>query len=480
MSLALEKVGSSFTGWIRSCFVCVVPGDGSQSNRQVGINGMSVTHVNLTTQDMFTYSLMMYMAGVEREMKVCHTQPHLVPPMKLVVYDDLPSPSIHQHRNSWSSWLNDSRHLATRASNRASMSLKRTSTIPLKIGAPSDFRRVQSFHDHPSQSFHCPPAPTYQPLDLRIHRSGNRLSDLPSFETFQLHEGPQRKTPAVPPRALTTSTGIRDRHYQKPSVLSRKPVGSQKRRSLGNLEPLPVEEPVRITGSSLLPHFSKVNPIETCVPGAQATSPIHGRSKSEGNQLTLNTTWPLDANISQPWEKDPQTPLVSQSMNTASPDTSPSKYSETYTESPSSASSHTIPSEASLLQFPTFPVSKDRGRHDSASSSHSNSVAQWMLPTSTKPSFSSANDFNWERNRTLSGTTVGSNTSIISGPRARNNNSISSAFSTAITPRTSFQVASPTPEKDLDTGACYPTIYEGQQQHHNFPAYHETNIGLAF
>ncbi|KAJ5467622.1 hypothetical protein N7475_005374 [Penicillium sp. IBT 31633x] len=464
MMLALEKVGSSFTGWIRSCFVCVVPGDGSQPNRQAGIS------------------------GVEREMKVCHTQPHLVPPMKLVVYDDLPSPSIHQHRNSLSSWLNDGRHLASRASNRASISLKRTSTTPLKIGAPSDFRRVQSFHDHPSQSFHCPPAPTYQPLDLRIHRAGNRLSDLPSFETFQLYEGPQRETPAVPPRALTTSTNIRDRHYQKPSVISRKPVGSQKRRSLGNLEHLVIEEPVRIT-SSFLSHSSKVSPIKTCVPGAQETSPIHGRSKSEGHQLTLNTAWPLDANTSQPWEKDPQTPLASRNLNTESPDTSTSKYSGSSTESPSSASSHTIPSQCSLLQFPSVPVSENRGRIDSVSSSPFDSVSQWMLPTSTKPFLPASNDFNWERTRTLSGTTVGSNTTTIAGgTRARNNDSISSAFSTAITPRTSLQVASPAPEKYLDAGVCYPTIFEGQQQHHNLPAYHDTRqiryhdtgIGLAF
>ncbi|KAJ5845752.1 hypothetical protein N7534_009421 [Penicillium rubens] len=455
--LALEKAGSLFTGWIRSCLTCLPGQDGSQP-REEG-------------------------KGVEREMKVCHTQPHLVPPMKLVVYDDLPSPSIHQHRSSLSSWLNDSRNLASRASNRASMSLKRSSTTPLKIGAPSDFRRVQSFHDHPSQSFHSPPPPIYQPLDLRIHRSGNRLSDLPSFETFQLNESTQRKTLLVPPRALTTSTGVRDRYCQKTSVVSRKPVGSRKRQSLGNREPLVVEEPVRTT-STLVPHFSKLIPTEIPLPETQAASPVHGRSRSEGHKLTLNTPSPSDAKASQSCGRVPRTPTASKSMYTESPDTSPSKYSVISKDSPSSASSRTMPSHISS-PCRSIHLPENRDTIDSVPSSLSNRA---FLPP--KQAFvPGGNGFNWERTRTLSGTTVASTTTTITGgPRARNNSSISSAFSTAITPRTSFQVPSSAAEKDVDSGVCYPTIFEGQQHHHQFSPYqdkghmryHESGIGVAF
>lgn len=119
-----------------------------------------------------------------------------------------------------------------------------------------------------------------------------------------------------------------------------------------------------------------------------------------------------------------------------------------------------------------------------------------MFPTPTKPStppkqafVPGVNGFNWERARTLSGTTVASTTTTITGgARARNNSSISSAFSSAITPRTSFQVSSSTAEKDVDPGVCYPTIFEGQQQHHQLSSYHdnghmryhEPGIGLAF
>ncbi|KAJ5616712.1 hypothetical protein N7537_001826 [Penicillium hordei] len=465
--LALEKAGSLFTGWIRSCLTCLPGEDGCQP-RKAG-------------------------NGVEREMKICHTQPHLVPPMKLVVYDDIRSPSVHQHRNSLSSWFNDSRNLASRASNRASMSLKRSSTTPLKIGAPSDFRRVQSFHDHQPKSFHPNPPLTYQPLDLRIHRSGNRLSDLPSFEAFQLYEGPQRKTLPVPPRALTTSTGVRD---QKAFVVSRKPVGSQKRRSLGNMETLRVEEPAR-TASTLVPHFSKVTRIETPVPEAQAASPVHGRSKSEGTTLTSNTPWQNDASTSQPWGRVPRTPPAPKSLYTESPDTSPSKYSATYKNSPSSGSSRTVPSQFSSPRHPSIPLPENRNTIDPVPSSLSNRVTQWMFPTPTKPStppkqsfLPGENGFNWERARTMSGTTLASTTTTITGgPRARNNSSISSAFSSAITPRTSFQVSSSPAEKEVDSGVCYPTIFEGQQQHHKLSSYrdnehmryHEsTSIGVAF
>ncbi|CAG8892278.1 unnamed protein product [Penicillium egyptiacum] len=383
--LALEKAGSLFTGWIRSCLTCPLGEDGCQPGQEGN--------------------------GLERDMKVCATQPHLVPPMKLVVYDDLPSPSIHRHRNSLSSWLNDSRNLASRASNRASMSLKRSSTTPLKIGAPSDFRRVQSFHDHPPQSFHSPPPPTYQPLDLRIHRSGNRLSDLPSFETFQLNENTQRKTLPVPPRALTTSTGVRDRYCQKATVISRKPVGSQKRRSLGNRELLLVEEPVRTT-SALVPHFSKLIPIEMPLPEAQPASPVHSRSISEGKQLTLNTPWPNETEASQSWGRVPRTPPACKSLP-ESLDTSPSKYSVMSTDSPSSASSRTMPSLISSLRRPSIPLPENRDTIDSAPSSLSNRVTQWMFPTPTKLSptpkqafLPGGNGFNWERTRTLSGITV--------------------------------------------------------------------------
>ncbi|KAK9850554.1 hypothetical protein MYU51_012067 [Penicillium brevicompactum] len=463
--LALEKAGSLFTGWMRSCLTCLTPGEDSCQPRAQN--------------------------GIEREMKICHTQPHLVPPMKLVVYDDLPSsPSIHQHRNSLSSWLNGSRHLASRASTRASMSMKRSSTMPLKISAPSDFRRVQSFQSpgfHGSETLQTPASIKYQPLDLRIHRSGNRLSELPSFDSFQLNESPQRMTLPAPPRALTTSTSVRDRRCQTTVVVSRKPVGSQKRRSLGNS--LSMENPVRIT-SSLVPHFSTVTPVEIPIQLAPATSPIHRESKLRSSELTLSTPLSNQVDYSQPWARVPETPPASKSLVTDSASTSPSNYSPVSKDTPSSASSRTMPSRLSSLRHPSIPNYDSRPAIPSTPPSLSNRVTQWMFPTdmSTKQISPPEDNFNWERTRTLSGTTVAS-ASTVTGARARNNSSISSLFSSAITPRTSFSFHhSPATEKDLESGLCHPTIFEGQQQDLPLCAYptndhtrfRESDIGLAF
>ncbi|KAJ6073187.1 hypothetical protein N7467_011272 [Penicillium canescens] len=454
MTLALEQAGSLFTGWMRSCLSCLVPNDDCQGNQTEG-------------------------RGVEREMTVCHTQPHLVPPMKLVVYDDLPSPTIpgHQHRNSLSSWINEGRHLASRASTRASMSMKRQSTplkAPLKISAPSDFRRVQSFQP--------PRSTTYQPLELRIHRSGNRLSDLPSFESFQLNDG-HRKTLPAPPRALTVSTGVRDRRCQTTFVVSRKPVGSKKRRSLGNLEPLLAEQPIRIT-SALIPHFSTVTPVEISFKEEQASSPLHGGSISEGNGLTLNNPWPSQGDDSEPWGKHRKYPMPSRD------------YPQDQRRHHHQTSSQTTPSQNSSLRRPSMPLPETKSRIIEYPSL-SNRVTQWMHPTSTESTPSprqisppGESDFTWERTRTLSGTTVASTTTTITGgsARARNNSSISSVFSNAITPRTSFQGPSPTTDKGLEAGICHPTILEHQRQDLPSSAYHddeptryrETGIGLAF
>lgn len=421
-------------------------------------------------------------------MKVCHTQPHLVPPMKLVVYDDLPSsPSIHQHRNSLSSWLNESRHLASRASTRASMSMKRSSTMPLKISAPSDFRRVQSFQSpgsHGLETRQTPASTNYQPLDLRIHRSGNRLSDLPSFDAFQPNESPQRMTLPAPPRALTTSTGVRDRRCQTTFVVSRKPVGSQERHSHGTS--LSIEKPVRIT-SGLVPHFSTVTPVEIPIQQAPAPSPMLCQSKSRSSGLALSTPW---STPSSTWARVPETPPASKSFNADSASTSPSSYSPASKDTPSSASSRTMPSRLSSLRRPSVPSSESRNAIPSTPPSLSNRVTQWMFPAdkATEQVSPPEDSFNWERTRTLSGTTVAS-ASTVTGARARNNSSISSVFSGAITPRSSFSFhPSPVTEKDLDAGLCHPTIFEGQQHDISSCAYpsndhtrfRESDIGLAF
>ncbi|KAJ5084005.1 hypothetical protein NUU61_008584 [Penicillium alfredii] len=478
MTLAFEQAGSFFTGWIRSCLSCLSPGDDGQTSRR-------------QTED----------RGVEREMQVNHTQPHLVPPMKLVVYDDLPSPSVHENRNSLSSWIVESRNFASRTSYRASMSWKRNSMAPassstsaLRISAPSDFRRVQSFHPPPS-----PWLPTFQPLELSFHRSGNRLPDLPTFDSFQLADERYRQTLPPPPRTLSP-TGIRPRLCQSTFAVPRKPVGSGDHRLSVDVESL-IEPPapVRIA-SSLIPHFSVVNPVEIPSPDDVEMRPVlgHTRSESEPPRLTADMEWMIPARTAPtPWDMPPQTPPAKQDDEPDFAAITPSRGCPDSRESPSTASSRTMPSQISSLRRPSLPLAENR-KTIASFPSLSNRVTQWFFPTATKDPFSpkqvslpGEHGFMWDRTRTLSGTTVGSTvtTTIIGGAKARNHNSsISSTFTGATTPRTSLRGPSPTLEKDFDAGLCHPTIYEDQQQQYRHSAdyagayrrYRESTFGLAF
>lgn len=419
--------------------------------------------------------------GVEREMQVCHTQPHLVPPMKLVVYDDLPSPSAHQRRNSLSSWISEGRTLASRASVRVSVHRRRHSTTPLRIGAPTDFRRVQSFQPPPP-----PPLPTeFRPLELSIHRSGNRLSDLPSFESFNLDEDAHRRTLAVPPRTFSTNSGRACRCLSsEPTLVSRKPVGSGNRRSLRDsrriVEPA---QPDRVA-SALIPHFSVVNHVDTILPEQEPLpAPVHTRSASVESKLVLSTHFHGHSSKAENNnETEPHTPLpiISQAEGTRD---EPLKESPSSNVSPSAISSRTTPSRISSLRRP----STAENRKTIASVPLPNRMSQWFRkgPSSPKQvSLAGEKEFAWERTRTLSGSTVASTiTTITGGTKARNHNdSISSTITNTTTPRTSFHGLSMATEKDLEAGFCQPTIYEGRPQHHSHtsPRYDDPAIGLAF
>ncbi|CEO60352.1 hypothetical protein PMG11_04983 [Penicillium brasilianum] len=472
MTLAFDQASSLVTGLVRSCWECL---SGVEPQGQLGQRADG--------------------RGVEREMQVCHSQPHLVPPMKLVVYDDLPSPGVrHQSRNSLSSWLGEGRHLASRASGRASISRKRPTAAPLKISAPSDFRRVQSFQLEPSPT-------KFQPLQLNIYRSGHRLSDLPSFETFEVDQSSQRKTLAVPPRVLSP-TGIRSRRCQSSEArfsVSRKPVGSANRRSLANLEgSIEPPRPVPVA-SALIPHFCTVIPVEPPLPEEPMptaafiptipavlvipTIPTHARSGSADSNITRDTELSILVSNEGSGDDTAQTPTASRYGDETTDEPS-------FKDSPSSASSRTMPSRISSLRRP----STAENRKTIASVPIPCRVTQWIFPS--KPSgpqqvsLAGENGFDWERTRTLSGTTVNSTiTTITGGAMARRPNaSISSTFTNGSTPRTSLLGPSSNAEKDLESDFGHPNTFESRRQHYQYPSplsnnvpdYRGSAIGVAF
>lgn len=212
-------------------------------------------------------------------MQICHSQPHLVPPMKLVFYGDLPSPGAVSPSKSSPSlppWVHETKSLANRASRRASVLLTRKKTqSQLTISAPTDFRRV----DPPQRRS------SFRPLELSIYSPGNRLSDLPEFSGFDLDVS---IPPSPLPRALMSpfNSAGHLRRDSSPFHLARKPVGSapSRRSSLATVELQLQQAQMQarqsmdaILLSPLIPHFSVFNSPTQYSPQQDFKSPLESQ-----------------------------------------------------------------------------------------------------------------------------------------------------------------------------------------------------------
>ncbi|KAL3461596.1 hypothetical protein BJX64DRAFT_300117 [Aspergillus heterothallicus] len=387
MQRAVAQAGSVFTGWIASCLSCLdSSGDDGSAGHQQAIK----------------------QKGAEREMQICHTQPHLVPPMKLTVYDDLPSPGPPR-ASSFPTWvMEEGRNFASRASSRASMSLRRKSTVPVRIGAPTDFRRVNTLPDL---------SPGFRPLELNFESPANRLPELPLFSDY----GVEQQAPlARPPKAMSFMTEFsyqtRPRTHRPTSSfnLPRKPVGSGSRRSsLATLELL-MERQVPVT-HPLIPHFST---------RASTASVATGLATST---ITSPSMWP------EPIVDRPSLPkhgpsrkshdaTASSAPRTPRATTPPDK-----TLPPIPSNNHSLPGRSSH-EPPATPDTQPLEPTPNPSPFRSSHVTQWLLQTSTpsklpsippphprKPSFSDKFSMRM-RSRTLSGSTLAASVSNFNVP----------------------------------------------------------------
>ncbi|PLB37836.1 uncharacterized protein BDW47DRAFT_35032 [Aspergillus candidus] len=472
MNRAIEQAGSLFTGWIHSCLFCPTGAD----------------------DDSFHHDRSARQNGAEREMRVCHTQPHLVPPMKLVVYDDLPSPGPPPRVTSLPSWMMDGKDIrASRASNRTStisfkkrtstISFKKRSTAPIRISAPSDFRRVPLLATTTPGN---PPA-----LELSFNTPGYHLPELPQFEDFQLEEN-RRQTLSRPAKVLKPAdTGrlsqARSHHRASSSVhLSRKPVGSGSRRSsLATLEhhlerSLPAPSP-------LIPHFS-TRPSTVTGMTASLYSPLP--------TTTITTTRPDSTGIPGPaFPSDPppsaipepQTPL--QAHLQARPSLPP-----TDEDRPSSSSVQRPPTTSSSSDSPANQTPPRTGRvtqwlFNTAPTSTSSTTSRTSLPafpTTWKPSFTTDKSPFRLRSRTLSGSTLASSasspsistTNNMTGAAAPNKTTPSPASSTTVFPRQTAR-----PSEDHAPYQPYPTIYESddlRRSYYENQSHSHSPIGVAF
>ena len=120
-----------------------------------------------------------------------YQQPHLIAPMKLTVWDELPPtppPTIPSHI---SQLVSQGRNFASRASGRASLSMRRKTPSKLVISKPQP--AVTDPDDFPFRRR------SFRPLQLSIYMPNNRLSELPEFDALSFTDGGEIK---IPPRAL--------------------------------------------------------------------------------------------------------------------------------------------------------------------------------------------------------------------------------------------------------------------------------------
>ncbi|KAJ5225949.1 hypothetical protein N7468_007174 [Penicillium chermesinum] len=159
-------------------------------------------------------------------------------------------------------------------------------------------------------------------------------------------------------------------------------------------------------------------------------------------------------------------------------------------DSPSTASSRTFPSRISSLRRPSNPA---ENRKTIASVPLPDRVSKWFFQEKGYPpppvSLAGENGFEWERTRTLSGTTVGSTvTTITGGAEHRHTNaSVSSTFTNPFAPGVSMHSPSISIDKSIESGAYRPAVYENRPKSHALSSHpvdqsrlNESTIGLAF
>ncbi|KAI9044136.1 uncharacterized protein KD926_001960 [Aspergillus affinis] len=420
-------------------------------------------------------------AGAEREMKVCHTQPQLVPPMKLA--DDPPSLSRP-------SWVVDGRNLASRASSRASMSFRRKSmaTTSLRISAPSEFRRVPTFSMTPERA-------SFRPLELSL----GHLPELPNFEDFHLDDDQSRSPAPVarPPRAeLSRHSRSRSHHLSSSFHLQRKPVGSGSlRSSLAPFDHL-IQTPPPIPSNSHVPQLS-------------SSSTVTGLTSNNFTPPQLDPTPPVKEESS----RDPPSELPSVPRTPTLQDRPLTSF---LVDDSSSAPS--TPREAYPPRTPSENTTSPNV--NTTTPPRSSRVTQWLLQTSNKSMFSpSGSVTSWKptpdknpfrlRSRTLSGSTVASSISSLTGSLGFKNTAPSESdnmttTTTTIRPsnmdsRLAKDLEFPLPVTNTDEHQtqnhnlnhnAYPTINESQDQqkqqddelfpYNYYENYRHSAVGLAF
>ena len=143
-------------------------------------------------------------------------QPPLIPPPKI---DFGISHPITRNNSQASRWNSDNRTLLSRASSIASHATRKSRSRRPTIGAPSDFRRVETPLGRQEKGF--------RPLELSIYIPGNELPPLPVFNRDGLIDLSRLEAPPQAHLRKTRSETVLSRSSTVFSV-PRKAVGSQR------------------------------------------------------------------------------------------------------------------------------------------------------------------------------------------------------------------------------------------------------------
>ncbi|EEQ92438.1 uncharacterized protein BDCG_07558 [Blastomyces dermatitidis ER-3] len=383
---SMEQVGSGLKQWL-ACLTCIWHQGDEQAHER-------------PAADM----------GVAREMKLCHDQPHLVPPMKLVFYDDLPGPG-RSRSSSISHWVSEGWTLASKATDRVSTgrkSTKRSSHTPT-ISGPSDFRRL-----NPPTSRLEP----FRPLELSIYQPGNRLSDLPEFDVFDINIPNKFESsgPKPPPKVFSPLDSSSIHSAPVPSFkVPRKPVGSISRR------PLSVSDRIEVHDHRPQPPERILDP----APGISADN-IKARNNTHARQSRTESE-PLNANNSLIIEHEKQPPVTSSSTEMGDlPFPSPP------------VNTIGMESQIDLISFNGQPKKRSNPR--------SHKVAQWLFPKPPSSTSDPTSQAAWtpltSRPRQASQSTIHSRT--LSGSTASSANNSSMTACSRRTPSLSSAITATT------------------------------------
>lgn len=434
-------------------------------------------------------------------MEICQTQPHLVSPMRLVLYDDLPSPTspppIPRPASSLPSRiLADGKQLASRASSiRDSISLRPKSGINrnrLSISGPSDFRRVQSSMDFP-EGMHSPvqlQQQHFRPLQLSIYDApGHQLPDLPSFEKFSVDDDEREENVLVkqPERAFSMASSPPSEfvlsHRSSASFhLPRKPVGSGARRVSSVQVQQPSFTPPTGTACPFIPHFARVSQLNPAGGNTSRSASMSGYAMGMPGRETFSKIAGCDLSILQDRSVPFAEPLEDKIPSPSLPPLVPATTSKS-TASTASTAATTPP----LPDTKFSPVTQWLFSKSSANSININNMRFPSPPSSPfKSHFRS-------RSRTLSGSTLSSlpNQAPANNPQASKHahclsadshktttEPVPSPLSNSISANTNHTMEKGMIDTSIISKPCvaavdermayHPTIYEGEQMQGTF------------